>query len=100
MTTYRTGRPAAAVFAALTVAALPAIAQQGATQQSAAPTPPRTVSWYADNPQARARVQLACIEGIHALDKGDCELLLRGGARVPCSRQYKGAVVEWLNADL
>ena len=62
MTTYRTGRPAAAVFAALTVAALPAIAQQGATQQSAAPTPPRTVSWYADNPQARARVQLACIE--------------------------------------
>jgi two-component system LytT family response regulator len=28
-----------------------------------------------------------------ALDKGDCELVLRGGARVPCSRQYRAAVM-------
>ena len=25
-------------------------------------TPPRTVTWYADNPQARASVQLACLD--------------------------------------
>ena len=25
-------------------------------------TPPRTVSWYASNPQARARVELACLD--------------------------------------
>jgi two-component system LytT family response regulator len=30
------------------------------------------------------------------LDKGDCELVLRGGVRVPCSRQYRAAVVEKL----
>ena len=41
----------------------------------------------------RAAVQLDWIESVVALDKGDCELLLRGGARVPCSRQFKAAVV-------
>lgn len=25
-------------------------------------TPPRTVTWYAENPQARARVELACLD--------------------------------------
>ncbi len=25
-------------------------------------SPPRTVTWYADNPQARARVELACLD--------------------------------------
>lgn len=44
----------------------------------------------------RAAVQLDWIESVVALDKGDCELLLRGGARVPCSRQYRAAVVERL----
>lgn len=29
---------------------------------ASAPTPPRTVSWYADNPKARAAMQLACID--------------------------------------
>ncbi len=44
----------------------------------------------------RAAVQLDWIESVVALDKGDCELVLRGGARVPCSRQYRAAVVERL----
>lgn len=65
MTTFPTNqaRPLAAVlFVWLSVAAMPAAGQQQAGRESAVPTPPRTVSWYADNPQARARVQLACIE--------------------------------------
>jgi len=37
----------------------------------------------------RAAVQLAWIESVVALDKGDGELILRGGGRVPCSRQYR-----------
>jgi two-component system LytT family response regulator len=41
----------------------------------------------------RAAVQLSWIDSVVALDKGDCELVLRGGARVPCSRQYRAAVV-------
>ncbi len=44
----------------------------------------------------RAVVQLSWIESVVALDKGDCDLLLRGGARVPCSRQYRAAVMEKL----
>jgi two-component system LytT family response regulator len=44
----------------------------------------------------RAAVQLAWIERVVPLDKGDCELVLRGGARVPCSRQYRVAVLERL----
>lgn len=46
----------------------------------------------------RAAVQLAWIERVVPLDKGDCELVLRGGARVPCSRQYRAAVMERLGA--
>ncbi|MES3025000.1 MAG: response regulator [Pseudomonadota bacterium] len=41
----------------------------------------------------RAAVRLACIERVVALDKGDCELLLKGGALVPCSRQYRAALM-------
>jgi two-component system LytT family response regulator len=41
----------------------------------------------------RAAVQLAWIERVVPLDKGDCELVLRGGARVPCSRQYRATVL-------
>ena len=44
----------------------------------------------------RAAVQLSWIDSVVALDKGDCELVLRGGARVPCSRQYRAAVIEKL----
>jgi two-component system LytT family response regulator len=44
----------------------------------------------------RAAVQVSWIDSVVALDKGDCELVLRGGARVPCSRQYRGAVMERL----
>jgi hypothetical protein len=38
-----------------------ALAQGTATPTPAA-TPPRTVTWYADNPRARASVQLACLD--------------------------------------
>jgi two-component system LytT family response regulator len=41
----------------------------------------------------RAAVAVRWIEKVVALDKGDGELLLRGGARVPCSRQYRADVL-------
>jgi two-component system LytT family response regulator len=41
----------------------------------------------------RAAVAVGWIEKIVALDKGDGELQLRGGARVPCSRQYRADVL-------
>ena len=41
----------------------------------------------------RAAVQLSWIERIETGDKGDGELLLRGGARVPYSRQYRAEVM-------
>jgi two-component system LytT family response regulator len=44
----------------------------------------------------RAAVQLAWIERVNALERGDCELVLRGGARVPCSRQFRAALLEQL----
>jgi two-component system LytT family response regulator len=44
----------------------------------------------------RAAVRLDWIERVVPLEKGDCELVLRGGARVPCSRQYRAGVVEQL----
>jgi two-component system LytT family response regulator len=44
----------------------------------------------------RAAVRLSCIERVLPLDKGDCELLLQGGGRVPCSRQYRAALLERL----
>jgi two-component system LytT family response regulator len=42
----------------------------------------------------RAAVRLDWIERVVPLEKGDCELVLRGGARVPCSRQYRAGVVQ------
>lgn len=44
----------------------------------------------------RAAVRPALVEQVFAQDKGDCELLLRGGMRVPCSRQYRPALMERL----
>lgn len=44
----------------------------------------------------RAAVRLAAIERVIPLDKGDCELLLHSGARVPCSRQHRAALLEKL----
>jgi two-component system, LytTR family, response regulator len=41
----------------------------------------------------RAAVKTAAIASIVSLDKGDCELVLASGARVPCSRQYREAVI-------
>jgi two-component system LytT family response regulator len=44
----------------------------------------------------RAAVAVRWIEQVVTLDKGDGELVLHGGARVPCSRQYRTAVLERL----
>jgi two-component system LytT family response regulator len=41
----------------------------------------------------RAAVQVSMIEQLISLDKGDAVLLLHGGSRVPCSRQYRNAVM-------
>ena len=41
----------------------------------------------------RAAVQVEWIERVIPLDKGDCELVLRGGVRVSCSRQYRADVL-------
>jgi len=41
----------------------------------------------------RAAVAVHWIEKVVTLDKGDGELLLRGGARVACSRQYRADVL-------
>lgn len=41
----------------------------------------------------RAAVRPAAIERIVPLDKGDCALVLRSGARLPCSRQYRAALL-------
>jgi two-component system LytT family response regulator len=46
----------------------------------------------------RAAVQLDWIASVQTLDKGDGELILRGGARVPCSRQYRIEVMERLRS--
>lgn len=46
----------------------------------------------------RAAVQLDWVASIVNHDKGDGELLLRGGARVPLSRQYRAEVASLLAA--
>ena len=45
----------------------------------------------------RAAVQLEWIVSVESLDKGDGELVLRNGARVPCSRQYRANIMSRLN---
>ena len=44
----------------------------------------------------RAAVQVDWIERVLPRDKGDCKLVLRGRACVPCSRQYRETVLEQL----
>ncbi|MCC2970326.1 LytTR family DNA-binding domain-containing protein [Massilia sp. IC2-476] len=46
----------------------------------------------------RAAVRPAAVERVVPLDKGDCELVLRGGARVPCSRQYRADLMAALQS--
>jgi two-component system LytT family response regulator len=41
----------------------------------------------------RVAVRHECVVRIIALDKGDSELLLHSGVRVPCSRQYRADVL-------
>ena len=47
----------------------------------------------------RAAVRTHCIERIIPFEKGDCELVLRSGARVPCSRQLRQSVLDALQAS-
>jgi two-component system LytT family response regulator len=47
----------------------------------------------------RAAVRLSCVERVLPLDKGDCELQLQDGTRVPCSRQYRVALLARLGAS-
>lgn len=44
----------------------------------------------------RAAVRVKVVERIVPLDKGDCELVLRSGAVVACSRQFKAALMSAL----
>jgi hypothetical protein len=46
----------------LSLLPLLAFAVLAAEQGASSSTPPKTVTWYADNPKARAQVQLACID--------------------------------------
>ncbi|MGI4844491.1 MAG: LytR/AlgR family response regulator transcription factor [Janthinobacterium lividum] len=46
----------------------------------------------------RAAVRPGAVARVNPLDKGDCELVLRSGALVPCSRQYRAALIEALQA--
>jgi len=48
----------------------------------------------------RAAVRLACVERVLPLEKGDSELLLQGGQRVPCSRRYRVRVLESLSFSM
>lgn len=47
----------------------------------------------------RAAVRPELVEHVVSLDKGDCELLLHGGMRVPCSRQYRAALMDRLQGQ-
>ena len=59
-------------------ASLPAMAQDAAQK-----TPPRTASWYADHPEARAQVELACIDDPgHLANDPDCINAQQGGTEV------------------
>lgn len=44
----------------------------------------------------RAAVQIAQVASVEARDKGDCDLVLASGTRVPCSRQYRADVMALL----
>jgi two-component system LytT family response regulator len=44
----------------------------------------------------RAAVRVAAIDSVIAKGKGDCELVLRSGTRVSCSRQYSAALMQQL----
>lgn len=46
----------------------------------------------------RYLVRLGCIEQFMPTQKGDGELLLSGARRLPCSRQYRAAVLDYLQA--
>ena len=47
----------------------------------------------------RAAVRPGLVEHVVALDKGDCELVLRCGMRVPCSRQYRPTLIDRLQGQ-
>lgn len=48
--------------------------------------------------QRGAAVALAHVSGVQALARGDAQVLMRGGARVPCSRQHRAQLMQRLPA--
>lgn len=61
------------LFLLPSVVLLAAFAQPALAQGTLPATPPRTVTWYADNPRARASVQLACLDDPGRLGRSpDC----------------------------
>ncbi|MFZ6748682.1 LytR/AlgR family response regulator transcription factor [Undibacterium sp. Ren11W] len=47
----------------------------------------------------RYLVQLCYIEQLIPTQKGDAELIIRGAKRLPCSRQYRSAVLDYLKLE-
>jgi two-component system LytT family response regulator len=43
-------------------------------------------------------VALAHVASVQALAKGDAQVLLRSGASVPCSRQFRGQLMQRLQS--
>jgi two-component system LytT family response regulator len=49
--------------------------------------------------QRGAAVALAHVQSLQTLSKGDAQVRMRSGADVPCSRQFRGALLQRLGAD-
>lgn len=76
--TVQTARPrvslsiVAALAVAMTAGFGAGMAYAGGNGEAGA-SPPRTVTWYADNPQSRARVEMACLDDPgHFSNNPDC----------------------------
>ena len=49
--------------------------------------------------QRGAAVALAHVASVQALPKGDAQVLMRSGAQVPCSRQFRGQLMQRLQSS-
>ncbi|WP_265838689.1 EexN family lipoprotein [Roseomonas mucosa] len=64
---------AVVVLAATATASFGAGMAYAGSNGEAGASPPRTVTWYADNPQSRARVEMACLDDPgHLSNNADC----------------------------
>ena len=63
-------------------------------QDAAQKTPPRTASWYADHPEARAQVELACIDDPgHLANDPDCINAQQGGTEAALRDAHNHSVI-------